>query len=644
MTEALSARNLHAIVESAPVAIAIFDHELRYLLHSAVYRDAFGLGDEPLIGRHHYEVFPDLPAAYREVHQRCLAGAIERGEREPLMHPSGRVDWTNWHAFPWYAESGEVGGIVVISEIITKLVEQQEALVSLNQQLQKVHRLARIGYWEWDAVEDRNWWSDDVFRVFGQTPKSHGPSRAEYLQIVHPEDREAFTSALDAALASGEHFQVEHKALLPDRSVRHVVLSAQVVRNKTTGEAMRFIGAAQDVTERRLLEEQLREAQKMEATGQLAGGVAHDFNNILTAIFSFSQFALEAVGVDHRAYDDIREVLRAAGQAKSLTSQLLAFSRRHTVVPKVLQINERVRNVEAMMKRLLGEDIQYATHLADDLWNTRIDPNVLEQVIVNLAVNARDAMAGGGKLTIETSNIRLEGERIGAKGQRIPAGDYVVFQISDDGRGMPVDVQEHIFEPFFTTKEPGSGTGLGLSMCFGIVRQAGGFMWVYSEEGEGTTFKIYLPRVMESVELDEPEATRPIVRGRELVLVAEDSEQLRTVTRRALERQGYEVLVGATGAEALSLLESCKRPIDLLVTDVIMPGMNGKQLADEVCRRYPNVRVLYMSGYSENTIVHHGVLEPGILLLQKPFTPAELTQRVQEILQSPAAVSGPATE
>ncbi|MCB9647858.1 MAG: hypothetical protein H6730_14810 [Deltaproteobacteria bacterium] len=280
--------------------------------------------------------------------------------------------------------------------------------------------------------------------------------------------------------------------------MRYLAIDGRVLHDEA-GRPTRLVGAAQDVTERHLLEDQLRESQKLEATGRLAGGVAHDFNNILTG----SGFLLGRAGAGAgkaillRA-DVPREVIRAAEQARSLTQQLLSFSRRRTVIPRVLQINERVKAVEAMIRRILGEDISYSTHLASDLWNTRIDPNALEQVIVNLAVNARDAMPEGGRLTIETTNVTLTDHKIGAKGQAIPPGDYVTFMLSDNGVGMSEPVREHIFDPFYTTKGPGRGTGLGLSTCYGIIRQAHGFIWVYSEPGQGTTFKVYLPRVMET--------------------------------------------------------------------------------------------------------------------------------------------------
>lgn len=619
-------------MEGSPFAIAVLDKELRYLLVSERWLSDFYLGDQDLVGRLHYDVIPEVPQRLKDVHTRCLAGATEGGRSDILVRKDGRRERVNWDSRPWTTPSGEIGGIIIMIEFVTAWKEAEEELRRVNAQLAEAQRLARLGYWEWNLETNAATWSPEVYRIFGRDSSNESLSFDDYFATIPAAEQEAVSEWLAAAIKRGEPFNFEHSLIHPD-GTRHVAIDGRVLHNDA-GEPIKLLGVAQDVTERHQLEEQLHESQKMEATGRLAGGIAHDFNNILTAIFSFSEFAVSSLSEDHPARDDMHEVIRAADQAKTLTQQLLAFSRRQTVVPRVLRINDRVQSVESMMRRILGEDIAYSTHLEAELWNTRVDPNALEQVIINLAINARDAMPGGGRLTIETANVTLGEGKVGAKEQVIPQGDYVAFIISDDGEGMSEKVRQQIFEPFYTTKSSGNGTGLGLSTCYGIIRQANGFLWVYSELGQGTTFKVYLPRVHDPVDPVATVAEPAAGGGDETVLVAEDNPQVRQLTVRTLEELGYQVLVGDSAEQALETIANIDFDIDLLITDVIMPGMNGKQLSDRVVARHPRARVLYMSGYSENTIVHHGVLEDGIELLQKPFSPSDLAKRIRQLLEA----------
>ncbi len=623
--------NLRDIVVHSPMSIAVFDREMRYVVHSKRYAAEYGLEHEDLVGRSHYEVFPELPARFREVHRRCLAGASESAQADPLVRQDGRTEWANWDVRPWRTATGDIGGIVVMTELITARIEMEAQLRLAHAQLMEAQRLARVGYWEWDLASQVVTWTEEVYRLFGIDPSRSPLTYDDYIAAVPEEARGLIDERVRTSIAAGSEIYLEHPIIRPDGTERHVAINGRVLRDDA-GEPVRLVGAAQDITERHQLEEQLRESQKLETAGRLAGGVAHDFNNILTAIFSFSEFALETLDEDSPAASDIGEVLRAAEQAKSLTQQLLSFSRRRTVRPRVIQINERVRRVEAMIRRLLGEDIAYATYLSDDLWNTRIDPNALEQVIVNLAVNARDAMPSGGRMTIETANVTLHEEKVGAKGRAIPAGEYVAFVLSDSGHGMDASVLEHVFEPFYTTKPQGRGTGLGLSTCYGIIRQADGHLWAYSEPGHGSTFKIYLPRVIGAVDREAQVPAPMSSTGHESILLAEDNDQVRDLAVRSLEDLGYRVLACRSAEEALAAAR--EHNVDLLVTDVIMTGMNGKELASRVAELHPRIRVLYMSGYSENTIVHHGVLEDGVQLLQKPFNPSDLGRRVRAVLDA----------
>lgn len=381
--------------------------------------------------------------------------------------------------------------------------------------------------------------------------------------------------------------------------------------------------------ELRLGETQLRQSQKMEAVGQLAGGIAHDFNNLLTAITGYSDLLLEDLAPNDPRRLDIDEIRAAARRAASLTQQLLAFSRKQVLQPRVLSLNEVVTNAEKLLRRLIGEDIALQTRLDPAIGAIMADPAQLEQVIVNLAVNARDAMPNGGRLVLGTANVTFDAA--GAAGDAVvPAGAYVQLTVSDTGMGMDDETKARLFEPFYTTKGPGKGTGLGLSTVYGIVKQSGGFIWVNSEPARGTTFDMCLPRVDAAVEeLTTTARAQDVPRGTETILLVEDEPALRTVARRALERQGYVVLEAADADTALGLASRHHGPLDLLVTDVVMPGGSGPELATRLVAARPHVKVLYMSGYTDEAIVHHGVLEAGVAYLGKPFSPDDLGRRVR---------------
>ena len=398
------------------------------------------------------------------------------------------------------------------------------------------------------------------------------------------------------------------------------------------GQVTGMLSLAADVTEMRQLEVQYRQAQKMEAVGRLAGGIAHDFNNLLTAIIGTTALVLEDLGLDARARLDIQEIEKAAKRAAGLTRQLLIFSRQQVLEPRALDLNALVGNLERMLQRLIGEDIELVTKPAAALGAVRADPGQLEQAIVNLVVNARDAMPKGGRLTIETADVELDR---GYVSRHVPTqpGRYVLLAISDTGVGMDGATKARLFEPFFTTKEPGRGTGLGLATVYGIVKQSGGYIWAYSELGHGTTFKIYLPRVAQTVEAPEatPGPSAP-AGGSETLLVVEDQEEVRKLTKRVLAARGYTVLAARNGAEALEIVAQYPNRIHLMITDVVMPGMNGRELAQQACARRSDLKVLYVSGYTGEAVLQHRLLEPGVAFLQKPFAPDVLARKTREVL------------
>jgi PAS domain S-box-containing protein len=392
---------------------------------------------------------------------------------------------------------------------------------------------------------------------------------------------------------------------------------------------------AEDVTERRALEQQLRQSQKMEAVGRLAGGIAHDFNNLLMVISGYSEFLLERLGADANLRGPAQEIGSAADRASSLTRQLLAFSRKQMLAPKIINLNDVVSDNLKMLTRMIGEDIDLVMNAGQHLWSVRADAGQIDQVIMNLAVNARDAMPSGGRLTMETSNITVDEEHARLHSPLVP-GDYVKISISDTGHGMDPETQSKIFEPFFTTKGH-KGTGLGLSTAYGIIKQSGGYIWVDSEMGKGTTFKIYLPRVAGVGEAPaQVAATRlqKVEPGTETILLVEDEANLRYLARQYLEKQGYRVIEAADGAVAMQIAVAHEGVIHLLLTDVIMPGMNGAELAQRISEIRPNVKILYMSGYTENVIGHNGTLNAGIRLLQKPFNLRDLKHKVREVLDA----------
>jgi two-component system, cell cycle sensor histidine kinase and response regulator CckA len=372
----------------------------------------------------------------------------------------------------------------------------------------------------------------------------------------------------------------------------------------------------------------------MEAVGRLAGGVAHDFNNALTVIRGHADFLLEGMAEDDTRRSDVEEIGKAAEHAGSLTRQLLAFSRQQVLHPQVLDLNHVVTEMEKMLRRLIGDDVRLETWLDPALGAVKADPGQMEQVIMNLAVNARDAMPGGGRITIETENVELTAEEVRRYPYHVEPGPYVLIAVSDTGHGMDAETQARIFEPFFTTKGPADGTGLGLSTAYGIVKQSGGYIWVDSEVGKGTTFRICLPRVEEKVqkpaasaevELDDKPAT-------ETVLVVEDNDKVRSIVRAVLMKQGYNVLEASNGKDALELVEGNGRRVDLLVTDLVMPELGGRELAEQLGPLYPSMRVLFMSGYTPEALFQTNVFGPDTAFLQKPFTPDEFLQKVRAVL------------
>ncbi|WP_020470479.1 response regulator [Zavarzinella formosa] len=463
----------------------------------------------------------------------------------------------------------------------------------------------------------------------GQTVEQH--RGLGWLNAIHPDDREHSARAWKTAWMTGTEYRVEHRLRRADGEYRQMSARGVPIL-ETKGSIREWIGVHTDVTEQKSLESQMLQAQKMEAFGQLAGGVAHDFNNLLTIISGYSEIMLGELDADNPMRESVTAICEAGEQAAGLTRQLLAFSRKTVLEPKVLNPNDVVRETQKLLRRLIGEDILLTAVLDPNVSKVKIDPGLLAQVLMNLAVNARDAMPMGGKLTIETSNVFLNEDYAARHVDCVP-GSHVRLAVSDNGCGMPPAIRARIFEPFFTTKELGKGTGLGLATVFGIVKQSGGNINLYTEPGHGSTFKIYLPAFDEQPNSQSSGPTsRKVLGGTETILVVEDEDAVRTIAVLALQTRGYKVLQAENGKKALRLVETHQGLIDLLVTDVVMPGMSGRELAEALIGQTPTLKVLFQSGYTDDAVIRHGILQADVAFLQKPYTPLSLSRKVREVL------------
>ncbi len=494
--------------------------------------------------------------------------------------------------------------------------------------------------YEWDPASGRMTWYGDLAGML----KAAAPPETvhDFIAYIHPDDLPWVYAEQKRGFAAGESWSGDYRVIAADGEVRiwHGIGTAV---HDERGDPRTIIGAIQDITERHRaaeerarLEQQLQQAQKMESIGRLAGGVAHDFNNLLTGITGYVTLAMMDLPVDDPLHATLAEIEKAAKRAARLTQQLLAFSRRQIIEPRVLDLNGLITELHNMLVRLIGEDIELTTIAQPRLGHIEADPVQVEQILINLVVNARDAMPAGGRLTIETADVELDADYCQTHPQAIP-GPYVMLAVSDSGDGIEEDIRSLIFEPFFSTKDERQGTGLGLSTVYGIIKQHGGSIEVYSEPGAGTVFKVYFPLTREAAApLERSAADTSLPRGDETVLVVEDEDIVRDTAVRILERQGYTVLPATSGPEALELIEQQQPEIDLLLTDIVMPRLNGRELAERIQARQPDIKVLYTSGYTENVLSPQGVLEPGVAFIGKPYQPVTLARKVRQVLDGGA--------
>lgn len=523
--------------------------------------------------------------------------------------------------------------LLLATATILQLLRARQAatlrLASRERQMQLAQSIANMGAVTFDLAAGSARLSPQIAAIFGWPEPIEEARLEQFLAALHAADRPRFESAITLCAKAGGAYREEFRITRPDGTER-TIWSEGFQDDGTRHAAAGVIAMCQDVTDRRLAERQLAQALKMEGVGQLTGGVAHDFNNMLTVIIGNLEALAE--GPDPGAREMAENALRAADRGADLVRSLLAFSRKQPLQPRVILLNEIVRETDYLLRRTLGEHVDLDTELEREIWPTMVDPAQLQAALVNLAVNARDSMPLGGKLTLETGNVVLD-EHYGRQNPDAKPGAYVLLAVSDTGTGIPAAILDRVFEPFFTTKEIGKGTGLGLSMVYGFIKQSNGHIKIYSEEGHGTTVKLYLPRSeADAAAISPASVTEPNPVGNETVLVVEDDAMVREFVVQQLQQLGYRTPMAGTGAEALTVLDETAE-VDLLLSDVILAGdMTGKQLAEEAVRRRPGLKVLYMSGYTENSIVHHGRLDPGVLLLSKPFRATDLARMVRRVM------------
>ena len=629
---------LQGITEGTTDAVFVKDLRGRYLMINSAGARFLGRSVEEIVGKDDTEFFS--PESGRQIIERdrtaLRSGQTSTYEEVGVSAGVARTYLTT--KGPFRDATGRIIGVLGICRDISDRKRAEEEIHKSEQRLRVHVEHTPLAVIEWDLDFRVVAWNAAAERLFGFSREKAMGQHGSF--IVPPAFRQHVDQVWQGLLAQKGGVRSTNDNLTKAGRT----ISCEWYNTPLVDESGRAFGVAslvQDVTDRVTLEERLRHSQKMEAIGRLAGGVAHDFNNILTVIMGYSHILTNGVPPASKLMDATVQIRTAAERAEVTTRQLLAFSRKSMLSPRVIDLNNIMMNLDTMLRRLIGDDVEIVTVPGHDLGAVKADPGQIDQVIMNLAVNARDAMPNGGTLTLETGNAELD-DAYAREHPPTEPGRYVMLAVSDTGIGMTADTQAHIFEPYFTTKEVGKGTGLGLSTVYGIVKMSGGYIWVYSEPDRGTTFKIYFPRVDQIAEEVRAER-RPegMQRGGETILLVEDNEQVRQLTSEVLADSGYSVLLAASPEEALVLCRGNHPDIQLLVTDVILPGMNGPQLAAQVKQISPHTRVLFVSGYTSNAIVHYGVLDPGLWFLAKPFSLSELVAKVRQVLDADSAEPGP---
>ncbi|MEX0707360.1 MAG: PAS domain-containing protein [Woeseia sp.] len=574
-------------------------------------------------------------ADYRELAAHHGLGACWS---TPVIDGNGRVlaTFAVYHRQPCVPRSDEIELIERVTRFVGLAIERSEQRRILQESEERFRAVATASsdvIWDWDLISDRIWWSEGIEKQFNYRIDELPRHSDSWTQMIHPEDLDWVLESIHRVIDTGaEEWREEYRIVTADGRELLTSDSGRVIRNES-GQAVRMVGSMVDVTEIRRMEQQLQQARRLEAIGQLTGGIAHDFNNLLTVIMGSAELLANELDENGGAHDLAEMIRSAAAQGADLTKRLLAFARKQALEPRPTDVNQLISDMDHLLRRSLGENIEIETIRAGGLWPAIVDPGQLESALLNLCINARDAMEQGGKLTIETANARLDNE-YAAAGVDVTPGQYVQISVSDTGTGMDEQTLTRAFEPFYTTKKDGRGNGLGLSMVHGFANQSGGHVRIYSELSQGTAVKLYLPRSEDKrgVNPRREVSGTAISSGSETILVVEDNDMVRSHVENLLASLGYTVISAGEGGEALEIIESDEE-IDLLFTDVVMPGgMSGRQLADQARKARPELPVLYTSGYTENAIVHHGRLDPGVHLLQKPYRREELSSKIRKVL------------
>lgn len=596
--------------------------------------DLLGCAVEDLIDRPFLSLYEDSPAGKdkaRMLLKRFQAGESISDEELQMKKADGTPIWTSLTVKAIQDEQGQTVEHRSVIVDITYRKKAEEMLRNRELLLNEMGNIAKIGGWEHDLVSRKSTWTKTTYKIIEIKPGDRIPGPDEHLDYYPPEHRKILEKAYHSSIETGEQFDIEVQC----NTAKGRLLWVRVLGRPeyVNGECVRMKGTIQDITEQKKVEVQLLQAQKMESVGRLAGGVAHDFNNMLSIIIGNAELILEEMDSANPHIANLREIYKAAERSANLTRQLLAFARKQIIAPKVLAVNTIMESMLNMLKRLIGEDIELIWLPSEKLWQVKMDPSQIDQILVNLCVNARDAIKGVGKIIIETDNITFN-ETYCSKHIGFIPGNYTMISFTDNGCGMDSKTLDTLYEPFFTTKKTGEGSGLGLATVYGIVKQNKGFINVYSEPGMGTTFKIYLPRHYEIKEKKPKKATeQETVNGHETILLVEDEKAILKMTTMMLKRLGYSVLTASTPDEAIGIVKntnSCK--IDLLMTDVIMPGMNGQELSKKLTCLYPSLKCLFMSGYTANVIAHRGILDKGVKFISKPFSKQDLAVKIRELL------------
>lgn len=623
-----SERKFRTLVEHAGDGIVMLDPSGRYRDVNSSFCSMLGYSRDELLSMYAHEItVPEESPLVPEVLGQIAEGQLHLGEWRLRRRDGGVV--------PIEAKARKLpdGNLLGILRDITERRKSEEHKAKLQRRNEElVQAMAHIVYERFPRKDELRW-EGNFTGILGYSAEEMGNNTESWSARVHPEDLPGALVELERAHKEQRLYGYEYRFQRRDGTYAWVE-DRGVLTLDADGEIDHVTGVLDDITERKNLEEQYRQSQKIEAVGVLAGGIAHDFNNLLTAINGFSDLTLRRMEVDSPLRRNIEEIKNAGLRAAELTSQLLAFSRKQVLKPSVISLNSVVSNIENMIRRLIREDVELRTVLDPELGNVLADPGQIEQVIINLAINARDAMPKGGKLIIETSNVYL-GDDYADQHLSVSPGKFVRITVSDTGVGMDANTQSRIFEPFFTTKEVGKGTGLGLATVYGIVKQSGGTIMVYSEPGHGTAFKIYLPCVDEAVETPRWSWEREGgYFGTETVLLVEDDDAVRRFVSHVLENYGYTVLEASNGPDALALCQNYSEPVHLLISDMILPKMRGTELRESVVEMLPDIKVLFMSGYTDQAIADRGMIDADTAFIEKPFTPDALSRKVREVLES----------